>query len=212
MKPQYQGLSAHLYHLTRGASAEAPLFISPDIPVLPGVLVLILGDLLPLQINTVGTLPTETKLPQGTRVIFIDFRQAPRSHPTAPCLKPEPYSGSQNWEEYLSHFEDCAELSDWDSHSKVLFLAASLRGPARTYYMSLDSSERRNYSSLIARMRQRFGSTKHTSKWLNLLETRQRGPGESITALGDELRQLAKKAYRDLDANCSRDTSIESII
>ena len=67
---------------------------------------------------------------------FYRLRQAPVANPTAPCLKPEPYSGSQNWEEYLSHFEDCAELSDWDSHSKVLFLAASLRGPSRTYYIN----------------------------------------------------------------------------
>ena len=49
-------------------------------------------------------------------------------------------------------------------------------------------------------MRQRFGSSRHAMKWLNQWEVRQRKPGESITALGDELRQLAKKAYRNLDS------------
>ena len=49
-------------------------------------------------------------------------------------------------------------------------------------------------------MRQRFGSSRHAMKWLNQLEVRQRKPGESITALGDELRQLAKTAYRKLDS------------
>ena len=142
---------------------------------------------------------------------FHHNQKSHRSRPTTPCLKPESYSGSQNWEEYHSHFEDCAELSDWDSHNKVLFLAASLRGPARSYYMSLDSSEKRNYSSLISRMRQRFGSIKHSSKWLSELESRQRGPGESITALGDELRQLAKKAYGDLDTTAQETLALNQL-
>ena len=51
-----------------------------------------------------------------------------------PRIKPESYSGTEDWEEYQSHFEDCADLSMWDNRSKVLFLTASLKGKARTYY------------------------------------------------------------------------------
>lgn len=128
-----------------------------------------------------------------------------------PKIRPEPYTGSENWEEYQSHFEDCAELSKWDNRSKVLFLAASLRGQARTYYMSLDIHERRSYSSLVYRMRQRFGSSRHAIKWLNQLELRQRKSGESITALGDDLRQLAKKAYRNLDTNAQETLALNQL-
>ena len=65
--------------------------------------------------------------------------------------------------------------------------------------MRLETHDKRSYSALVNRMRQRFGSSRHAMKWLNQFEVRQRKPGESITALGDELRQLAKKAYRNLD-------------
>lgn len=128
-----------------------------------------------------------------------------------PRIKPESYTGNEDWEEYQSHFEDCAELSRWDHRSKVLFLAASLKGLARTYYMSLDTHDKRSYSALVYKMKQRFGSSRHAIKWLNQLELRQRKPGESITALGDELRQLAKKAYRNLDASAQETLALNQL-
>lgn len=114
-------------------------------------------------------------------------------------MKPDTYSGNDNFEEYLSHFEDCAELSGWDRKTTVLVLAASLRGQARTFYMSLSSSERRDYRQLVTAMSNRFGSSKHQTKWLAKLESRRRNRGENIAALGDDRRHVAQKAYSDLD-------------
>jgi hypothetical protein len=114
-------------------------------------------------------------------------------------MKPEPFSGRESWEEYLSHFEDCAELSQWSDKQKVLFLAASLRDQARSYYMSLSQVERRSYESLINRFNQRFGSSKFPNKWLSRLDARKRQPGETVTALGDDIRQMSQKAYCNLD-------------
>lgn len=117
----------------------------------------------------------------------------------AHTIKPDTYEGSQCFEQYLSHFVDCAELSRWDPRTMVLVLSSSLRGAARTYYMSLPECERRDYYTLSTRLRERFGSSKHQSMWLNKLENRRRTRGESIASLGDDLRQLAQKAYYDLD-------------
>ena len=30
---------------------------------------------------------------------------------SGPSLKPDPFSGHENWEEYISHFENCTDLS-----------------------------------------------------------------------------------------------------
>jgi len=65
--------------------------------------------------------------------------------------------------------------------------------------MSLDEHERRDYRTLARRMKQRFGSSPHESKYLGLLENRQRRPGESIISLCDDIRQLTKKAYSQLN-------------
>ena len=67
------------------------------------------------------------------------FRGAPNGgfhddHRYKMSIKPEPYDGGEDWEEYISHFEICAELGKWHETDKVLALAAALRGPARTFY------------------------------------------------------------------------------
>ena len=147
-----------------------------------------------------------------SRMDFEDERISyPSYYQSGPRIKPDPYTGNEDWEEYQSYFEDCAELSRWDPHSKVLFLAASFKGQARTYYMSLDAYDKRSYSALVYKMRQRFGSNKHALKWLNQLELRQRQPKESIVALGDDLRQLARKAYRNLDSNAQETLALNQL-
>lgn len=114
-------------------------------------------------------------------------------------VKPEPYSGSEDWEEYISHFTLCSELGRWTEHEKVLALAASLRGPARTFYISLSVAEKYDYSILVKELSQRFGSLRQQNRWLSRLEGRKRKPEESIAALGDDLRQMSQRAYPNLD-------------
>lgn len=120
-----------------------------------------------------------------------------RSHTVT--IKPEPYDGGDDWEEYISHFELCAELGRWRATDKVLALAAALRGPARTFYISMEQSEKRNYAVLTQKLGARFGSTRQQNRWLSRLEMRKRQPGESVAALADDLRQMAQRAYIDLD-------------
>ncbi|MEW8545924.1 MAG: hypothetical protein AB2693_20575 [Candidatus Thiodiazotropha sp.] len=121
-------------------------------------------------------------------------------HFHGPTVKPDPYSGQESWEEYISHFENCADLSKWDHRQKVLMLAASLRGQARTFYMSLSCEQKNSYSSLVSSLNQRFGSSRHQNRWLAKLEMRRREPNESIAAVGDDIRQMAQKAYCNLDS------------
>ncbi len=84
-------------------------------------------------------------------------------------IKPEPYHGREDWEEYLSHFEVCAELGRWSENDMVLALAASLRGPARTFYISLSAAEKCSYAALIDKLGQRFGSSRQQNRWLSRL-------------------------------------------
>ena len=121
----------------------------------------------------------------------------PVVHPS--LIRPDNYEGSGDFEAYMSHFEDCAELSGWDDKSKCLVLASCLRGSARSFYMSLPQSEKRDYFLLCRRLASRFSNSKHQNLWLLKFESRRRQRGESIAALADDLRQLAQRAYQDLD-------------
>lgn len=131
---------------------------------------------------------------------FYDGNRALYAEPNRMTIKPEPYDGTEDWEEYISHFEICAELGRWREADKVLALAAALRGPARTFYISLGQIEKRNYAALVQKLGSRFGSTRQQNRWLSRLEMRKRQSGESVAALADDLRQMAQRAYIDLDA------------
>ena len=125
---------------------------------------------------------------------------------TYPSIKPEEFDGVADWDEYICHFRVCSELGNWNEREKLLILSASLRGAARSFYMSLPNSERCTFELLIKNLGQRFGSLRQQSRWLARFESRKRQLGESIAALGDDLRQMAQKAYTGLDP-----TAIEAI-
>jgi len=126
-------------------------------------------------------------------------------------ITPDSYSGNTDWEEYFSHFEDCVELGGLTDKDKVLTLAASLRGPARTFYISLSHMERRTYDLLVTKLQQRFGCTRQQSRWLSRFESRKRLSGESIALLGDDLRQLSQKAYTNLDARAQEALALNQL-
>ena len=58
-------------------------------------------------------------------------------------VKPKNFEGVEDWEEYISHFEICAELGGWTDHEKLLALVMALKVPARIFYISLSATDRR---------------------------------------------------------------------
>lgn len=117
-----------------------------------------------------------------------------------PRVKPDSYTGEEDWESYLSHFQNCAALGHWPDEEKGLCLAACLRGQARTFYMGLSAAERTSYPMLVKRLTERFGSARQQSRWLMRLEARRRRPGEAMATVGDDIRRMAQRAYPDFSA------------
>lgn len=59
-------------------------------------------------------------------------------------VQPEHYNGIGEWEEYIIHFELCAEIGKWTYKGKALLLGSMLTEGARTFYAGLTSKERRD--------------------------------------------------------------------
>ena len=126
----------------------------------------------------------------------------PRSIPFVPpkmVLKPEKFEGKSDLGEYISHFQDCAELGGWDDRSKCLVLAANLRGAARKYYDGLPQEDKKDYDSLLTALRRRFGGGHLQDSWMTKLEMRRRKQGESVSDLGDDIWRMTQRAYHDFD-------------
>lgn len=120
-------------------------------------------------------------------------------HGKVPSIKPDIYTGDDEWELYISHFEICAELGNWSQRDKVLTLAACLRGQARSFYVNLPDRDKHSYEIVVHELGRRFGSTRQQNVWLSRLESRKRLPGEAIAIFGDDVRRMAQRAYANLD-------------
>ena len=118
---------------------------------------------------------------------------------TSPHMKPQTYNGDKDWESYLNHFELYAKLGRWSYQDRVLYLAASLRGNAQVYYMTLMSAERSSYHTLVVKLGLRFSNARQQPMWISRLEARVRRQNESIAKLGDDLRRMSQRAYSSLN-------------
>ena len=118
---------------------------------------------------------------------------------TSPHMKPPTYNGDEDWESYLNHFELCAMLGRWSYQDRVLYLAASLRGNAQVYYMTLMPAERPSYHTLVVKLGLRFSNARQQPMWISRLEARVRRQNESIAELGDDLRCMSQRAYSSLN-------------
>ena len=118
---------------------------------------------------------------------------------TSPHMKPLTYNDDEDWESYLNHFELCAKLGRWSYQDRVLYLAASLRGNAQVYYMTLMPAERSSYHTLVVKLGLRFSNARQQPMWISRLEARVRRQNESIAELGDDLRCMSQRAYSSLN-------------
>ena len=118
---------------------------------------------------------------------------------TSPHMKPQTYNGDEDWESYLNHFELCAKLGRWSYQDRVLYLAASLRGNAQVYYMTLMPAERLSHHTLVVKLGLRFSNARQQPMWISRLEARVRRQNESIAELGDDLRRMSQRAYSSLN-------------
>ena len=76
--------------------------------------------------------------------------QSPTPSPgSKPHFRPSPYNGVSSWDDYRAQFELVANLNGWDGRAKVIYLAASLQGPARATLVDLDSGKQKDFSALI---------------------------------------------------------------
>ena len=140
----------------------------------------------------------------GNASIVHDDAHNRHGHTRSITIIPDTFNGEDDWDQYISHFENCAELGHWTERERALTLAACLKGQARVFYSSLASRDGYNYGSLVARLEQRFGSAKQHIRWLSRLQSRERMPHESISAFGDDVRLMTQRAYPSLDS-CAKE-------
>ena len=75
-----------------------------------------------------------------------------------PIVMPEAFSasGNEEWDSWLSHFEDCAVINKWNDARKVQFLSVRIRGSALLQLQSLSPDVQGDYTNLKRALREQF--------------------------------------------------------
>jgi len=110
-------------------------------------------------------------------------------------MKPKHYNGQTSWCEYQSHFDRVCRLNNWHSDVKLDYLWVHLEGAALSYVESLPAVRTRDYQCMCNSLEERFGESQLAEVYRSELRGRRRRSGESLPALGQEIRRLAQYAY-----------------
>ena len=112
-----------------------------------------------------------------------------------PVVLPDKFNGSISWQDYIAHFDLCAELNNWTDAQKANYLAVSLRGSAQELLGDMAPEQRHDYDTLVANLSARFGSQGQTELFRVQLKSRQRKANESLPELAQAVRRLVARAY-----------------
>ncbi|XP_060600413.1 uncharacterized protein LOC132753887 [Ruditapes philippinarum] len=110
-------------------------------------------------------------------------------------MKPKPYNGEEDLQDFLTQFEITAEINGWGYSQKSLYLASSLTGGARSLLSEMNERERRDFNSLEEKLKARFGSENKAEVFRTQLKTRTRGKNETIPEMAQSIRKMTRQAY-----------------
>lgn len=165
--------------------------------------------------------------PRGAGEMDFDWGGMPRRQPAAnrrnddvhknrrPKVMPDTFDGRSSWQEFLAHFQNCAEINEWDNKEKGMYLRVSLRGLACQYLETLPAYRRRSYEALTTALGQRFHPENQTELYKAQLRNVQRREKQTLPELGQEVRNLVRLAYPTAPENVldtlSKDYFIEAL-
>eukprot|EP00731_Ephydatia_muelleri_P036068 Em0198g2a len=85
-----------------------------------------------------------------------------------PLVLPDSFSGEGNWSQWIYHFENVAEVNEWEDAKRVLWLKA---------------------------LKERFEPASQTARYLAEFENRRKKKTEGWADFAEDLRSLVEKAY-----------------
>ena len=94
-----------------------------------------------------------------------------------PVILPEPYSGdskSSKWDEWVTHFKNCAEVNNWDGDAKLKFLKVQLTGRAQTAFQRLPDDQKGTFDDAVAALTECFEPKSKRDLYVAELLTREK--------------------------------------
>ena len=101
----------------------------------------------------------------------------------------------EEWDLWLSHFEDCAVINGWDDEGKAQFLAVRMCGAALLQLQSMATGVQGNYATLKEALREKFVPKERIELHKAEFRVKHREREEKLPDLASSLRRLVSRAY-----------------
>ena len=134
-----------------------------------------------------------------------------------PVVMPESFAALDNeeWDSWISPFEDCAVINGWSNERKAQFLAVRMRGAALLQLQGLATGARENYATLKEALREKFVPKERIELHKAEFRARHRERDEKLPDLASSLRRLVSRAYpeavSDLQDSLAKDQFIDAL-
>ena len=126
-------------------------------------------------------------------------------------MKPQTFNGT-DFDDFISQYEITCEINGWQYKEKSLYLANCLTGEARSLLNELDHEGKRDYSTLVEKLRNRFGSVNKSEIYRTQLKSRTRNKGETIPELAQAIKKLVRQAYPGVNKEVFETLSLDYFI
>lgn len=136
--------------------------------------------------------------PDNNHNPFSRFSSSKSTKFRRPVKLPDDYDGRLSLRDYLTHFNRCAIVNEWNEEESAIFLSASPRGEAQKLLHGMPESDCRDYRKLVARLETCFGAESRQELHQVRLNNRQQQEGESLRSLAVDIQDLCSLAYQDL--------------
>ena len=110
-------------------------------------------------------------------------------------MKPSSYDGLTPYEDYRVQFQMLAELNQWTTGNKALYLAGCLSKGARSVLNDLSPADRYDYDKLDEALKERYGTEDQAELFKAKLRSRVKTKEESLQELAHDIRRLVRLAY-----------------
>ena len=117
-----------------------------------------------------------------------------------PVVLPDEYTRDEHWLDWVTHFELCAKINDWEDKSKTAFLVVRLKRSWQQVYRGLPEATTKSYYDLKEALTKRFDTTKYTERYKSEFEFIKRGKDEGLHELANRVRRLVSLAYPNIEA------------
>lgn len=129
-----------------------------------------------------------------------------------PLVLPDSFAGETGWDEWITHFENVADVNGWTEEQKLKWIKVRLTGRAQKAFQRLTEAARCDYKEAKKALKARFEPESKKTLYQAEFQTRRKKKSENWADFAEDLRLLADKAFPELPDEARETLTLNSYL